>query len=224
MKVIVLHGDNSDKSYERLKKFTDEAKGRSWEVINLSDSSHSVRDNLSSGSLFGSERFFVLRDFKLLEKKDMDWINKKGAGLPGNLIIYSPTLINQTLLKVLPKGAKIEEFKVPKLIWSFLDHVYPGNLRNVLTEFHEIIKTEAPEFVFSLLARQFKNLYLLKFPSNKLGLQDWQISKLKKQADRFTDSKLKDILNNLSDIDYEVKTGKAELVSSLDLFMLKHLE
>ena len=34
MKIIVLHGDDSEKSYTRLTKFIKEAKKRNWEIVN----------------------------------------------------------------------------------------------------------------------------------------------------------------------------------------------
>lgn len=38
MKIIILHGDDNVKSYERLKKFIDTARNRSWEVSFLDES------------------------------------------------------------------------------------------------------------------------------------------------------------------------------------------
>jgi DNA polymerase III delta subunit len=69
MKIIVLHGEDTNKSYERLKKFINVAKERSWEVDFLDDSNLSIKENLSSSSLFGGERFFILKDIKKLGKK-----------------------------------------------------------------------------------------------------------------------------------------------------------
>lgn len=69
MKIILLHGEDTIKSYERLKKFIDTAKNRSWEVVNVDQSPTSFEETLSSTSLFGNERFFILRDIKKLVKK-----------------------------------------------------------------------------------------------------------------------------------------------------------
>ena len=176
MKIIVLHGEDINKSYARLRKFTDEAKKRNWEII---------YDDISrTPSLFGNERLTIIRDYKLLGKKTVD----------GTLVIYHEGTLPITFLKTLPKETKIEEFKLPKMLWNFLDNMSVKSL-------HEVIKTEAIEFVFIMIAWKFKKRYLAS-PSPKV----------------------KEIINKLAQIDVDAKTGKADLLSSLDLLFLKNLE
>lgn len=223
MKIFILHGDDTIKSYERLKKFIETAQARSWEVAYLDDSDRSLRENLSSTSLFGAERFFILRDFRMLGKKDQEWLKKQSTEMPGNLIIYHEGTLNQTFLKSLP-NSKVEEFKLPKLIWNFLEHMIPGNSKIALKEFNKIIEKDAPELIFSLIAKQFRDLYWVKVDAASTGFPSWKIGKLKSQSSKFTDEKLREIINNLAEIDIDVKTGKGELISSLDLLILKQLE
>jgi DNA polymerase III delta subunit len=224
MKIILLHGDDTAKSYERLKKFVETAKKRSWEVSYLDESKQSFQENLSSNSLFGAERFLILRDIRILGKKELDWLKKKAFDLSGNLIIFNEGVVNQTLLKSLPKDTKVEEFKLPKLIWNFLDSIRPGSGISSVVQFHKIIEGEAPEFVFSLIAKRFRDLYWVKTDPESLSLASWQVSKLKSQSKDFKPEELKEIIEKLAEIDINVKKGKADLVSSLDLFMLKQLE
>lgn len=224
MKIIVLHGEDTVKSYERLKKFIDTARERNWEVSFLDESSQGINENLSIPSLFGAERFFILRDVKKLGKKELTWITKNYSNLSGNLIIYHEGEIGKTILNGLPKDIKIEEFKLPKLIWIFLENIRPGNSKRVLAEFHKVIETEPPEFVFTLIARQFKNLYIAKANLKVSSIQPWLVARLKNQADKFTLEKIIEIIGILAEIDIKVKTGKADLVSALDLLILKQLE
>lgn len=207
MKIIILHGEDIVKSYERLKKFIDTARERNWEVSFLDETSQGINENLSIPSLFGAERFFILRDIKKLGKKELTWINKNYAGLSGNLIIYHEGEIGKTVINGLPKGIKIEEFKLPKLIWIFLENIRPGNSKRVLAEFHKVIETEPPEFVFTLIARQFKNLYYIKSGSKGVAFQGWQIARLSEQAKKFTIEQLTGIIGTLAEIDIKVKTG-----------------
>lgn len=194
MKIIVLHGEDTNKSYERLKKFVDVAKERSWEVVFLDDSTLSIKENLSSSSLFGGERFFILKDIKKLGKKEIEWINKNIDSLSGNLIIYHEGTIGAILLKSLPKDIKIEEFKLPQQLWNFLDNITVEGL-------HKIIKTEPIEFIFIMIAWKMKKRYLAS-PSPKIAK----------------------IIEKLAQIDYSVKTGKADLLLSLDLLIIKDLQ
>ena len=52
---------------------------------------------------------------------------------------------------------------------------------------------------------------------------DWRLNKLKSQSNKFSDKLLKEIINDLSNIDVKVKTSKANLKDSLDLLIVKKL-
>ena len=143
MKIIVLHGDYTTKLYERLKKFIEIAKKRGWEIVN---------DEISqTPSLFNKQSLTIIRKYNLISKKDILNILK----IPGTLVIYNEGIIPQTFLKELPKETKVEEFKLPKLIWNFLDNISVKLL-------HQVIKTEPIEFVFSVLSKRFRDLYCAK--------------------------------------------------------------
>ncbi len=206
MKIIILHGDNTYKSYERLTKFLDEAKKRGWEIIN---------DEISqTPSLFNIERLTIVRKYNLLSpRKDIPNILKA----PGTLVIYNEGAIPQTFLKELPKETKIEEFKLPKIIWNFLDNISVKLL-------HEVIKKEPIEFVFSVLSKRFRDFYWVQVSSETLPYQPWQIGKLKRQAQKYSIDTLKEIIDKLAEIDIKVKTSKADLISELDLLLIKSLE
>ena len=206
MKIIILHGDYVIKSYERLKKFVLAAKNRGWEI---SDYDQETVDNQS---LFAVERFIVLRDYQTLSKRDILRLDK----YPGTLIIYHEGNIPQTFLKMLTHPV-IEEFKVPKIIWNFLDNIS-------IKLFHEVIKTEPVEFVFSVLAKRFRDLYWAKTDLRSMIYDSWRKIKLQKQAQEYTTREVVRIINELAEIDIKVKTSKANLISSLDFLLLTKLE
>ena len=204
MKVIVLHGDHTTKLYERLNKFIDVAKKRGW----------GISDEINrTPSLFNVERLTVVRKYTLLSKKDVPNISKT----PGTLVIYNEGTVPQTFIKTLPKDTKVEEFKLPKLIWSFLDNISVKSL-------HEVIKNEPVEFVFSLLSKRFRDLYWVQASSETLNYQSWQLGKLKRQSERFSKEKIKGIVNKMSEIDVKVKSSKANLTNELDFLLIKSLE
>ena len=205
MKIIVLHGDYTIKLYERLNKFIEIAKKRGWEVTN---------DEISqTPSLFNKETLTIVRKYNLISKKNIPGISK----IPGTLVIYNEGNIPQLFLKELPKDTKIEEFKLPKIIWNFLDNISVKLL-------HETVKTEPIEFVFSVLSKRFRDLYWVKVNEESLPYQPWQIGKLKRQAQKYSQDTLKETINKLAEIDVKVKTSKADLISELDLLLIKSLE
>ena len=212
MKIIVLHGDDSVKSFDRLTKFVDSAKNRGWEVI--------TNEFPNTPSLFGNDRLIIYRDYKLLRINDIKMLDK----FDGTLVIYHEGILGQTFLKLLPKDTKIEEFKLPVILWNFLDGLYPGNSVRSIKEFHKIIERDAPEFIITLMAKLFRDLYWAKVDPASMPYPSWRIAKLKSQSSHFTDLLLTDIIELLSDIDIKVKTSKADLVTELDLLIIKQLE
>lgn len=224
MKIIILHGDDTEKSYARLKKFIDVAKERSWEVSYIDESNQTFEEVLAASSLFGNERFFILKDVKKLEKKDLSWLKKNYESLSGNLIIYANSTLNASFIKNFPSSTKVEEFRLPVLLWNFLDGLCPGNCTREVQLLHKIIERQPVEFVFSLIAKHFRDLYWVKTGASGAGFPFWKINKLKSQASKFSEEKLSEIIGLLAEIDIKVKTSKSDLISELDLLLIKHLE
>lgn len=207
MKIFVIHGENTLESYSRFSKFSSEAKRRNWEVSDYS------LDAVTTPSLFGKERFFVLRDYKLLTKKEIEIL----IHYSGNLVIYFEGLLPISFLKTLPKDSKIETFELPKIIFKFLESFS-------LTLFHQLIETQPVELVFNMIGRQIRDLYWVKVDSKTNIFPSWKLAKLRNQAGMFDAEKLAEIISKLSEIDHEVKTGKSDLVTSLDLLIVKNLQ
>ena len=224
MKIILLHGDDEIKSYERLQKFVDTAKSRSWEVVYLDESPLSFQEAISSTPLFPGERFFVLRDIKKLGKKETDWFKKKSEGLQGNLVIYYPGTANVTLVKSLPESLKVEEFKLPKIVFEFLGSLMPKNAKKALELLHELLKKDPPEFVFSFLSKHLRDLYWVKRDEKSLPYPSWRVGKLREQASKFSISQLRELINKLAEIDIEIKTSETQIMPALDLLIATKLE
>lgn len=182
MKIIVLHGDDTLRSYERLTKFINEAKKRGWKITDFS--MHEIENQ----SLFGNECFYILKDYKLLDKKVLEKLKKYS----GNLIVYTAGLHPALHLKMLNPDTT-EKFELPQLLWKFLDNMTVDRL-------HELTKTQAPEYILAMMAWKFKQNYL-KNPSEK-------------------NTKL---ISELAQIDVNSKTGKVDLLLSLDLLLTKRL-
>ena len=212
MKTIVLHGDDSSKSYERLMKFVETAKKRGWDVV------YDAFPN--TPSLFGTERLIIYRDFTLLSKNDIKNLDR----FDGTLVIYHDAVLPQTFLKLMPQDFKMEKFELPKLLFTFLESFYPGSSVRAIKLLHDLTKTEAIELTFYMLARHLKDLYWVSINPKTNQYPDWRLSKLKSQSEKFKDGQLEQIISALADIDIAVKTSKADLLTELDLLIVKHLE
>ena len=222
MKIIVLHGDHVVDSYNRLQKLKEEGRRRGWEIKTISDNLANIPEELVSVGLFEKERLTIIDSINLIRKKDILWLNKNAGNLKGTLIIYQAGRVSSLLIKSLSPD-KIEEFKLPKLIWMFLDTLTPGNAGNSLMLLHKIIKSQPSELVLALLGRHLRDLYWAKETSD-LPYPSWRIGKLKRQAARFTKDLLADLIASLAEADVRSKTSKEELIDSLDFIIATKLE
>lgn len=180
MKIIVVHGDDIEKSYTRLTKFINSAKKRGWEIVN-----DKTED---TPSLFGTEKLIIIRDFKSLSASDL----KVAERVSGYLVIYHKGLLPKTFLKTI-KIEKEEQYDLPIILWKFLDTF---NIKL----FHELLKTNAVEYIFAMIAWKLKQKYRTK-PTPEVG----------------------QLISDLAGIDVKSKTGKLDLKLALDLFILKRL-
>lgn len=226
MKIIILYGDYLTKSYERLSKFVEVAKNRNWE-INYLDGGEvlNLPEKLSTPSLFQKEVLYILKDSKKIKKNDLKWLNKNFEKLPGTLVIYEEGSLGKDLITLLPKEAKKEEYKLPRLIFTFLDSFYPGNNKKCLELLHDLIKNEPIEFIFALFSRHLRDLYWVLTEEKSLKYDSWRKDKILKQAKYFKNQKeIANIINFLANADIEAKTSQTNLIDSLDLLIATKLE
>jgi len=225
MKIYLIHGEYSSKSYEKLKEYINKAKEKNWKVINYSEeNAFSIQETLSSVDLFDTNKVYILDNPSKLQKKDIDWINKNIESLKGILILYSNTKIKTSVVNKFKKIDKIEESNLPKNIFSFLESFYPGNSKTCIGLFHHVLVSEKIEFIFYLLSKHLRDLYWVKtFPSN-IPYPSWRVEKFEKQASKYSLPQLKDIINNLSQIDVKSKTSRSELADLLDFLIIRKLE
>lgn len=224
MTIIVLHGDNVVKSRQRLEKFIDSAKKRGW-IIKRStdDEKKTIHEIMSSRSLFGTETLLLIEKPSLIKKQDLVWL-KRPSSSTGTIVIYGSSILSKTFLKSLPEGTKVEEFKLPKIIFTYLESIYPGNVKSALEMLHKVANSEPDELILYLLARHLKNLYWVKLDPSGAPLPSWQVQKLKSQTNRFSQGKLEALIRKLAELDVEIKTSKAELIPSLEYIIIKDLE
>lgn len=221
MKIIVLHGEDTDKSYKRLAKFIETAKSRNWEIVDInSESKLSIGEFVSTPSLFGGQQLFILRNYQLLDKKDLKILGK----LEGNFVIYHEGELPTSFLKLMPQEFKMEKYDLPKTIFIFLDSLYPGNSLQSIKLLHDLVKVKPVELIFSMISRHFRDLLWIKLDGSSAPFPSWKVGKLRSQASKFSLELLKRILKELSDIDISVKTSKSDLLPTLDLLIIKQLE
>lgn len=225
MKIILIHGDHSLKSYERLQKLIKVARERDWEIIKIDSSSNlSFPEKFMTSDLFGKERLFILENLAKSKKSDLEWLRKNNERIAGTLIVYHSSILSKSQIKLLPQITKTEEYKLPKLIFKFLESFWPANSQNSIRLLHEVVKENAPEFVFNLLSRYLRDLYWTELDKGSMPYPSWRVGKLTQQAKRFKKDQIRELIRIFAEIDIQIKTSKASVIDSLDFIIASELE
>lgn len=225
--ITIIHGDDIVKSREKLTRVRDAFP--EYEVFQLAGDKASTTDIVQifeSQSLFDLRKLLILERF--IETKDKKIVatilNHLKKQLTHEVIFWEPKEIKKELLALFPKQSVIYFYKQEQVLFQFLDSIKPGNAKQLLTTFHQLLQKENPELVFYMLVRQFRLLLAIttnaKIDEAK-RLAPWQRSKLERQAKNFSLESLKAIYGKLFQIEKETKTGvnSLSLPASLDLLL-----
>lgn len=224
MKIIVVHGDNEIASRKRLNTLLTQAKERGLDIRNISqDSKTPLVEAASIQGLFG-ESVLVVENPGKYSKKEIQGLFRTQKTTQENILFFQSGFLTKGFLGFLPEESVVEEFKLPKVIYKFLDSFYPSNVHNSLTLLHLAAKNEPEELILHLLSRHLRDLYLLKIDPKSLDYPEWRILKLANQGRRFSPQKIASLINKLAEIDVSAKTSKESLISSLDLLIVTELE
>ncbi len=219
MRISLIHGEDVLRAYERYRELVDGAKVKGFDSVSIKELQEIVGQ-----SLFEEKTVFVLEKANKVNLKEWKWLGKNAAKYNSNLLIYWEGSAPLTVTRNLPKDAKLQKFDVPKIIFSFLESFYPGNAETILRVLNELVKSEAIELVFHLLARQMRDLYWVKVAPQTLQMPDWRVGKLKSQSGKFSDGQLKEVINGLACVDVKVKTSGVDLKTELDLLVVNYLK
>lgn len=114
----------------------------------------------------------------------------------------------------------------------FIDALIEGNIEKslMLLEDIKLTKTE-PNIIISLIARDIRIMLNIKKLLNEnkreyeilkvLNLQDWQLDKYLKKAFPYKIAELEEILVKLAELDLDIKSGKKDRYTALELLILE---
>jgi DNA polymerase III delta subunit len=219
MKIVIVNGDDITASRQRYYQIISSVKKRGWEINKYEDDNTSLSEILNSQSLFGSQ-ILVVSEFSNILDSDLKWLKSNHSSLNSMLLVYSKKKLSKTQTNKFPQ-AKVEEFNLPVVLFKFLDSLYPGNSKQTIQLLTELLEQTEIEFVFIMLARQFRDLLLVSQNPNTTVYPSWRTGKLKSQASKFRDNQLKQVISYLAKLDLQIKTGKADLLTSLTLLFAK---
>ncbi len=152
-------------------------------------------------------------------------------------------LINEIrkLIEYVGEGEKIQKQDIDKLcikkiesvIFDLTDSLGKKNISKALEVLNNLIYTKEPlQKILITLYNHFKKIYLVKLAikynkdiANSLNLkpnQTFLVGKYKSQASYFKEQELRNILQNLIDLDNNYKIGQIDLQIGLETILCKY--
>lgn len=226
--MTILHGDNIVASRERLTELISSARRSDQTVRRLSGSNldrATLEGILGNANLFGQQELVVIEQLLSgrVSKKKTDAIKLLADLLPESVIIWEDKSVGKRALGPLGKTSqvKIEEFKLPKTMFAWLDSIGTKPKKQQIQLLHQTLEQEDAYLAFILLIRQIRYLIQVK-DAGKIGGAPFMIAKLKRQAEKFSISDLLKIHEMLLQIDLRQKTSqnRLSLPAELDLLLL----
>jgi len=225
--VVLIHGNDLVAS----RNFYFEEKNKLTETVLLEGEELTFDQFFQTAenkSLFGNEQTILIEEFftknktnSIELKKIVDYVN---ANKDSQVIFWEPIELSKTAQALL-KNATVKNFSFPKVLFTFLDNVKPGNFEVLIRLFHDLKQSMEIELIFFMLVRQFRLMLSQIENGEKIDeakrMAPWQLSKLQKQTRLFGDEKLKILYQKLFELDLGLKTGKIpySLERSIDFFL-----
>ncbi|CAG7639651.1 putative protein YqeN [Paenibacillus solanacearum] len=167
-------------------------------------------------------------------------------GAAEQLIMYTGTSL-QALVKEIEKCAlfvgKGGTLTIPDLeqlvtrsieqnIFQLIECIVQVRLEQAFTMLAELLRRkEEPIKIVALIARQIRIMFQVKDLSqqgysqqqmaSQLGIHPYAVKIAAGQAERFEAKRLGQLLQQLADLDYQMKSGKIDKVLGLEMFLLK---
>jgi DNA polymerase III delta subunit len=201
---FVLHGDNTVLSRNELNLLIKNNSAK--ELLRLNGKKidlNQLIEACEAGSLFGQERLVVIEELHSHPSKKtlsdlINYLSALGTEQLALVMWESKPLTPVQLKKLACFTPKL--YKATSLTFNFVDSLD-------ISQFKFACEKDTPEFVFYMLARQIR--LLLQLPS--LKLPPWQLGKLKSQSARFTPNQLITLHDQLTDLDWRLKSGQTAL-------------
>lgn len=209
-----------DKLDER-KKITKTLKSKAKIISIKTDSNTYIKNKLTGYKI----------DFKALKLLE-EYTNN-------NIMFLDKELDKLMLYKLDSKEINEEDIKdiciklnsdIDKLTFTLIDSIMNKNKKRIITNYKDLIDVVDPNAIISLLDSQLRLIYQVK-DALKLGIKKDEISKILKVhpyrvqkaiefSYNFTRCDLSKLFSNLSDLDYDIKTGKTVPQIGLELLLL----
>lgn len=223
MHSYILHGDNSTLSRRKLSELIAEAKKNNWEIVRMNWASSKKQELMTlaqSQNLLSLGTLVVVENFFANNKKANELLSGLKLDESVAFIFWEGKTVTPSHIKNL-KSFTLLEFKIPTVIFNFLNSLSPQNTKIMLNLLSESLKKDAPDLLLVMIARHVRNLAWVKVEPESFAAPDWMKRNLTGQAGKFTKEQLVDLHHKLLELDRASKTSQLpeNLQSSLELLV-----
>lgn len=222
MKIVLIHGDNRTKAQERVRAIVDGVHKKGWKVERL-DKNANLGEVFMSNTLLPETKLCIYEGVSNIKKEQIEWLKNNHDKIDGSFLLVNNGDAPKRVLQPISKLITEEHFGYPKILFNFLEAIAPGRDKQALKLFHELIETESVELVLAMMGRHFRDLYLAKHYPESISGPDWRKKKLISQANIFPQGKIEDLINKLAIADHGSKSGGPDLLTSLDVLLVREL-
>ena len=227
--MIIIHGENTIQSRQKLIKVIEEAKARNVLVerheadkLNLP----TLESKLQKTDLFGHSRLLVIEGLHSLRR------SKQKTQLIGlvsqanmDVCLWEKRPLTKTMLKKLGEHQEnqIYEFKLTNTLFAWLDTLSPqsNTKKSQLIAFKSALRDNDAYMCLVMLVRQARLLIQAKVGANIKG-PFFMINKINKQANNFELEQLLNLHTKLYALDAAMKTSQntLELKTSIEQLII----
>lgn len=183
-----------------------------------------LKQAVESTPLFTETRLIIIenlfgRTVKTQLKNILTYLNQFQKN--SQILLWENKEVKKSSLGTISANWQVQLYNFPKLLFKFLEEIYPDNFSKNLSLLKELRKIYTAEFLFLMISRQIK--YLILASDNALsGMPSWMRYKYVKQAKYFSKERLLKLYKRLLIMDINQKTGSAsyEIAKELDLLLV----
>lgn len=209
-----IYGDNVFSARKKLNEVVAEENSKNpglrfVKIYKKGFDENDLRRIAENPSLFGQKNSFIIEEFNSFTPKQKKVIIDIFSHLEVSVIFWDSkeTRLAAGLKKSFPK-INVLNFPKPKIIFSFMETVFPGNQKQFLPLLAKIIKEQPLELVLYFLKQHFRTLVMFSIEKSLISnLPSWREKKLESQCAKFNGKGLENLYKNLIDIEYQNKSG-----------------
>lgn len=218
--IILLHGDDREASRAALQALKKKFSHLDLRVLNgKTADENALVQAIESQSVFGGATAIIIENLLTTlggKPKATEHIGDilKRSQESATIILWEEKEISPSIIRDLGSHVEVNLFKVPAVIFSFLDAIRPGNATQLLSLYAKTVEHSAAELIFTLLVRRLRTLIQLSGGVVPMGMAPWQLTRLTKQARFFTMDQILTMEKQLLGAEYTIKTGNSPFTLS----------